>query len=146
MKHFLPGVQGEAKVCPSLASVPVSLSEHLWVGVEKPSREVPSSQSHALRQRPDKTWFVPPFITACSPFPEIVCMLWMASLGIPGGPAEAWDVLVAVPRWLTSGLCFQGGVGSLPSHDGEHAAQLGEKGWVTGGLELPGAHPAPVAA
>lgn len=108
MKHFLPGVQGEAKVCPSLASVPVSLSEHLWVGVEKPSREVPSSQSHALRQRPDKTWFVPPFITACSPFPEIVCMLWMASLGIPGGPAEAWDVLVAVPRWLTSGLCFQG--------------------------------------
>lgn len=146
MKHFLPGVQGEAKVCPSLASVPVSLSEHLWVGVEKPSREVPSSQSHALRQRPDKTWFVPPFITACSPFPEIVCMLWMASLGIPGGPAEAWDVLVAVPRWLTSGLCFQGGVGSLPSHDGERAAQLGEKEWVTGGLELPGAHPAPVAA
>lgn len=146
MKHFLPGVQGEAKVCPTLASVPVSLSEHLWVGVEKPSREVLSSQSHALRQRPDKTWFVPPFITACSPFPEIVCMLWMASLGIPGGPAEAWDVLVAVPRWLTSGLCFQGGVGSLPSHDGERAAQLGEKGWVTGGLELPGAHPAPVAA
>lgn len=70
----------------------------------------------------------------------------MASLGIPGSPAEAWDVLVAVPRWLTSGLCFQRGVGSLPSRDGERAAQLGEKGWVTGGLELPGAHPAPVAA
>lgn len=73
-------------------------------------------------------------------------MLWMASLGRPGGSAEAWDVLVAVPSWLTSGLCFQGGVGSLPSHDGERAAQLGDKGWVTGGLELPGAHPAPVAA
>lgn len=73
-------------------------------------------------------------------------MLWMASLGIPGGPAEAWDVLVAVPRWLKSGLCLQGGVGALPSRDGECAAQLGDKGWVTGGLELPGAHPAPVAA
>lgn len=57
-----------------------------------------------------------------------------------------WDVLVAVPAWLTSGLCFQGGVGSLPSCDGECAAQLGDKGWGTGGLELPGAHPAPVAA
>lgn len=73
-------------------------------------------------------------------------MLWMASLGRPGGPADVWDVLVAVPAWLTSGLCFRGAVGSLPSCDAECAAQLGDKGWVTGGLELPGAHPAPVAA
>lgn len=67
-------------------------------------------------------------------------MLWMAS---PGGPAEVWDVLVAVPTWLTRGLCCQGVwdlcqvvmVSVLP-------------GWETrdGLLELPGAHPAPVAA
>lgn len=126
--------------------MPVPLSEHLWVGGEKPSREVLRNQSLALRQRPDKAWFVPPFITAYSSFPGIVCVLWVASLGIPEGPAEAWDVLVAVPRWLTSGLCVWGGVGSLPRRDGERAAQLGEKRWVTGGLELPGAHPAPVAA
>lgn len=45
-------------------------------------------------------------------------------------------------RWFV----LPGGVGSLPSRDGECAAQLGDEGWVTGGLELPGAHPAPVAA
>lgn len=131
---------------PSSASMSVPLSERLWVGGEKPPREALRSRSHALRQRPDKAWSVPPSITASFPSPDMVCMLWLASLGSPGGLAEAWDVLVAVPRWLTSGLCCQGSVGSLPSRDGERAAQLGDKGWVTGGLELPCAHPAPVAA
>lgn len=127
LKYFLPGVQGEARVSPSSARGSVPLSEHLWGGGEKPSREVLRSRSHALRQRPAKAWSVPPSITACFPFPEIVCMLWMASPGSPGGPAAVWNVLVVL-RWLTGGLCFQGGVRSLPSRDGERAAQLGEQG------------------
>lgn len=70
----------------------------------------------------------------------------MASLGSPGGRAEAWDVLVAVPRWLTSGLCFWEGWDLCQAVMVSVLAQLGHKGWVTGGLELPDAHPAPVAA
>lgn len=128
LKYFLPGVQGEARVFPSSASMSVPLSEHLWVGGEKPPREALRSRSHALRQRPDKAWSVPPSITASFPSADMVCMLWLASLGSPGGLAEAWDVLVAVPRWLTSGLCCQGGVGSLPSRDGEACCPAGRQG------------------
>lgn len=50
------------------------------------------------------------------------------SLVLPGDPAEAWDVLVAVPRWLMSGPCFWGEQWDLlPSRDGECVAQLGER-------------------
>lgn len=42
---------------------------------------------------------------------------------------------------------FWGEWDGLPSRDGERVAQLGERnGLVAGGLELPGAHPAPLAA
>lgn len=63
----------------------------------------------------------------------------------PGGPAEGG--MLCSSSWMADRwFVLSGGVGSLPGRDGECAAQLGDEGWVTGGLELPGAHPAPVAA
>lgn len=131
LELFLPGLQGAARVSPS----PASVSEHLWVGGQKPKalQGGTEEQISSLETEPRLGLYL------LSPQPEIVCVLWMASLGSPGGPAER-GMFIAVPRWLS------GGVGSLPGRDGECAAQLGHEGWVTGGLELPGAHPAPVAA
>lgn len=86
LELFLPGLQGAARVPPS----PASVSEQLWVGGEKPSREVLRSRSHALRQ--SQGLVCASFQHSLPPFPRNCVCAMDGFPGQPRRPSRTWDV------------------------------------------------------